>query len=144
MIITVLRYANDHSDIAKILSDISTYAISCCFDFKNQPFPQCLSITGIRIIKLAPSAKGSQHCSESSVTWKTNFLRLRGLGILLSTLETLGSGKVKSILDSNESAEFISSFTSMTNSLGLDNLLSERRIPSGLVEGETLYIITKI
>lgn len=61
------------------------------------------------------------------------------MGILLSTLETLGSGKVKSILDSNESAQFISSFTSMTNSLGFDNLLSERRIPSGLVEGETLY-----
>jgi hypothetical protein len=33
------------------------------------------------------------------------------------TLETLGSGKVKSILDNHESAEFISSFTSMITSM---------------------------
>lgn len=63
------------------------------------------------------------------------------MGILLSTLETLGSGKVKSILDSHESAQFISSFTSMTNSLGLDNLLSERGILSGLVEGEICMFV---
>jgi hypothetical protein len=53
----------------------------------------------------------------------------------LSTLETLGSGKVKSILDSHESAGFISSFTSMINSLGLDNALSERGDLFGVIEG---------
>lgn len=87
---------------------------------------------------MAPSAKDPQQYSESSEAWKTTFLRLRGLGILLSTLETLGSGKVKSILDNHESAEFISSFTSMINSLGLDTVLSERGILSGLVKGWAL------
>ena len=57
------------------------------------------------------------------------------MGILLSTLETLGSGKVKSILDNHGSAELISRFMSMINSFGLDNAVEEQGNLSGLVEG---------
>lgn len=57
------------------------------------------------------------------------------MGILLSTLDTLGSGKVKSILDNHESAEFVSRFMSTINSLGLDSVFNERGTLSGLVEG---------
>lgn len=72
----------------------------------------------------------------SSDTWKSNFLKLRGLGILLSGLEILGSDKVKSMLDGHASMVCVSSIMAMVNShVGLDYVLAGRGILNGLVEG---------
>lgn len=77
-----------------------------------------------------------KNIGMSSDTWKANFLKLRGLGILLSALETLGSGKVKSILDTHASMECVSSIMSLVNShVGLDYVLASHSILNGLAEG---------
>lgn len=77
-----------------------------------------------------------QRIQMSSDTWKANFLKLRGLGILLSALETLGSGKIKSILDTHASMECVSSIMSLVNShVGLDYVLASHDFLNSLIEG---------
>ena len=60
-------------------------------------------------------------------SWKTSYLKLRSLRILLCDLELLGLHKVKSILDNHASIECVSSIMALVNShVGFEDILASK------------------